>query len=831
MAAADDQSESRGLPASAAIVLVAFGEGGMAYGLGVDLGTTYSAAAVARDGRVEAFTLGTTAPAIPSVVVLRADGEVLVGEAAERRAATEPTRTAREFKRRLGDPTPIVVGGTPFGAEALMAHVLRSIVRQVTEREGAPPDLVVLTHPANYGQFKTDLLREAARLAGLDQSGVALLAEPEAAAINYAMQQRVEIGEIVAVYDFGGGTFDAAVVRKSADGFEIVGVPEGIERLGGIDIDAAVLAHVDAVLDHRPSGLDASDQAVRTALARLRDECRRAKEALSTDTDTSIPVSLPGLQTEVRLTRDELEAMIRPRIRETVEALQRAVASAGLTMDQVSRVLLVGGTSRIPLIGELLREATGRPIALDAHPKFAIASGAAASASSRLASQAAAAAPASPTAAPSAVRTAAAAPAAAAHAVPGSTVAAPVPASSPGRSRLPIVVVAVIALLVVAAIAAFALMGPRDPGVAAGPTTSASLGEPPASVAATPASAVPSPLESGAASGPPLSGPGAGIVTTVAGIGGTNNPLAGEGGPAVSAALSLSDDVAIAPNDDVYLADRNTSRVLRIRDEILTVLYRGDFGAGENDMSGVAVAPDGSVLFTTGLAIRRISPDGGDSAVVAATGPGFVSGGGKLAIAADGTTYYATGRLAPRVYRVESNGSLTPVAGTGSAAVSVGDDGVRATDASFGSVSDLAVDSEGRLYISDEGAGVVRVVAADGTIETVVGGGSVDPGTLDDPGVALRATDPRLPGSDIGIAFDATDRLYFTHAGFSFVGRVAADGNIDVISANASGTELGRPAAETQIFQPSKIAVAPSGDLLILVEGGNRLWRIAAAGD
>ncbi len=252
---------------------------------------------------MEAFSLGTAAPAIPSVVVVREDGEVLVGEAAERRAASEPTRTAREFKRRLGDSTPIVVGGTPYGAEALMAHLLRAIVAQVTEREGGAPGQIVLTHPANYAQFKTDLLRETARLAGLGRDQVSLLTEPEAAAINYAGQQRVETGDVVAVYDFGGGTFDAAVVRKTPSGFEIIGVPEGIERLGGIDIDAAVLAHVDTALDGQLRELDTSDPAVRSALSRLRDECRRAKEALSTDTDTSIPVSVPGLQTEVRLTR------------------------------------------------------------------------------------------------------------------------------------------------------------------------------------------------------------------------------------------------------------------------------------------------------------------------------------------------------------------------------------------------------------------------------------------------------------------------------------------------------------------------------------------------
>lgn len=356
----------------------AFRGGESTYSLGVDLGTTFSAAALVRDGRVETLALGTSAPAIPSVVVLRADGEVIVGEAAERRGVSEPGRTAREFKRRLGDPTPFVIGGSPFGAEALMAHLLRTIVAQVSEREGEPADRIVLTHPANYGPYKLDLLREAARLAGLDLPRVTFLSEPVAAAITYASQQRVETGAVVAVYDFGGGTFDAAAVRKTMDGFEVIGTPEGIDRLGGIDIDAAVLAHVDEALDGALTKLDGSDPAVRAALARLRDECRKAKEVLSTDTDTVIPVSVPGLQTEVRLTRAELEAMIRPRLHETVEALQRAVASSGVPMDQISRVVLVGGTSRMPLIGELVREATGRPVGLDAHPKFAIANGAAA---------------------------------------------------------------------------------------------------------------------------------------------------------------------------------------------------------------------------------------------------------------------------------------------------------------------------------------------------------------------------------------------------------------------------------------------------------------------
>jgi molecular chaperone DnaK len=346
------------------------------YVVGIDIGTTFTAAAVSRHGRAEIVQLGSSATAIPSVVLLREDGEVLTGETAERRSVSEPSRVAREFKRRMGDPTPIVVGGTPYGAEGLVAHILKAVLGEVSAREGGPPDQVVLTHPASWGAFKIDLLRQAARQAELPS--VQFLTEPEAAAIHYSTLERIEPGEIVAVYDLGGGTFDAAVLRLTSDGFDLLGVPEGMERFGGIDIDRAVLSHVDNALD----GLlrehaEASDASVRTALARLRDDVRTAKEALSTDTDSTIPVMLPALATEVRLTRAELEAMIRPRLVETVDALDRCVRSAGLQWDAIARVLMVGGSSRLPIAREVLRERTGRPVVVDAHPKHAIALGAA----------------------------------------------------------------------------------------------------------------------------------------------------------------------------------------------------------------------------------------------------------------------------------------------------------------------------------------------------------------------------------------------------------------------------------------------------------------------
>jgi molecular chaperone DnaK len=347
----------------------------MSYYLGVDLGTTFTAAAVWRDGRVEITNLGNRAATIPSVLLLRDDRSMLVGEAAERRAAVEPHRVAREFKRRFGDPTPIVIGGTPYSADALTARLLRWVVDKVAESEGSAPAGVAVTYPANWGAYKTDLLGQAVTLADLDQ--VATVTEPEAAAIHYASQERVETGSVVAVYDLGGGTFDAAVLRKTATGWDILGEPQGVERLGGIDIDEAVYQHVVASLDGAVERLDPEDSAAMAAVARLRADSVEAKEALSSDTDVSIPVFLPDCQTEVRLTRRELEHMVRPALDGSIVALDRALRSAGVDKSDVSAVLLAGGSSRVPLVAQLVGSELGRPVAIDAHPKYSVALGAA----------------------------------------------------------------------------------------------------------------------------------------------------------------------------------------------------------------------------------------------------------------------------------------------------------------------------------------------------------------------------------------------------------------------------------------------------------------------
>ena len=348
----------------------------MGYHLGVDLGTTFTAAAAMDGGTPTMVGLGNRALQIPSVLYLLPDGSVLVGEAAELRSSSDPARAVREFKRRIGDPVPILVGGRPFSAQALSARLLRWVVDKATEQLGEPPVDVTLTYPANWAQFKVDLLRQVAVLADLET--VRACSEPEAAALQYASRTRVAPGDRIAVYDLGGGTFDVCALEKTTDGFRILGRPEGIEHLGGIDFDEAVFRRV---VDQLPPGgfdPDSDDDAGQlAALARLRRDCVDAKEALSTDVEAIVPVGLPHTQTSIRLTRGEFEDIIRPAIEETIGATRRALRSADTDPSQLLGIVLVGGSSRIPLIAELLGNTFRCPVAVDTHPKNDVAAGAA----------------------------------------------------------------------------------------------------------------------------------------------------------------------------------------------------------------------------------------------------------------------------------------------------------------------------------------------------------------------------------------------------------------------------------------------------------------------
>lgn len=355
----------------------------MSYWLGVDVGSTFTAAAICRveagqRALPEVVPLGTRSNAVSSVVYLGQDGQVIVGEAAERRAVTHPDQVVREFKRRIGDEVPMMIGGMPHSAPEITAKMVRWVVDRVTEREGGPAAGIVITHPAGWGAYKTRIIAQALRAADVPEA--TFRTEPEAAAISYALQERIESGSTIAVYDLGGGTFDAAVVRKTGTAtFSVLGHPQGLEQLGGVDFDDAVFSHVLAAVPDLAE-LDPDDPATLAATGALRRECTAAKEALSVDTEVTIPVLAPGIRSQVRLVRAEFEDMIRPQVTETVEALRRTLRSAAVEAQDLDAVLLVGGSSRVPLVAQLVSGELGRPVAVDSDPKAAIALGAALSA-------------------------------------------------------------------------------------------------------------------------------------------------------------------------------------------------------------------------------------------------------------------------------------------------------------------------------------------------------------------------------------------------------------------------------------------------------------------
>ncbi|WP_221448865.1 Hsp70 family protein [Micromonospora polyrhachis] len=356
------------------------------------MGTSFAAAAVACDGALDMMRLGGQAIVTPSAVYLDEDGQLVTGEAADRLGLQDSSRVAREFKRRLGDPTPVVLGGTPHSPSALMAALLHSIVERVTQTRGALPDHIVLTHPAVWGPYRREQFAAIPPLAGLPRpvsphtdpvppvSGeptIHTVTEPVAAATYYCSTHPLPRDGLLAVYDLGGGTFDSAVVRNGDDGLEIVGTPEGIEWLGGADFDQAILDHVNRQLGGAIDKLDHVDRDAAALLAAVQRECVLAKEALSTRSQADVTVSLPDGDRHVTITRELFERTITPSLDATVEAFRRTLTTAGITPRDLTAILLVGGSSQIPRVAEVLRDTLRRPILLNTHPKHAVALGAA----------------------------------------------------------------------------------------------------------------------------------------------------------------------------------------------------------------------------------------------------------------------------------------------------------------------------------------------------------------------------------------------------------------------------------------------------------------------
>jgi actin-like ATPase involved in cell morphogenesis len=322
----------------------------MAYQVGIDMGATWTAAAVCRaGGGAEPAALGEHARAVPTVAHAGPDGAFSTGETAERRAAADPRSAVRGIPARVGDPTPVLLGREPVLGEALAARIVAAAVRHVARREGGPPEHVAVVHPAGWGAHKTGALRAA--LAGHGVGPASLVPGPLAAVAGAGAV--VPHDAVVVVVDLGGTTCDTAVVRGGA-----LLAAGDVVPVGGAVLDEAVFAHVREALGAGWEGLDGEDPAVLTAVARLRRDCTTAREVLSDDTVAQVPVMLPGLHTTVRIGRAEFEDAIRPALVDVVDAAVRTAAAAGAAP---GALLLVGGAARTPLVVEALSSALGLP--------------------------------------------------------------------------------------------------------------------------------------------------------------------------------------------------------------------------------------------------------------------------------------------------------------------------------------------------------------------------------------------------------------------------------------------------------------------------------------
>jgi molecular chaperone DnaK len=350
------------------------------YWLGIDLGTTYTAAAIARpaaDGvDVQLVPLSGHSYAMPSVLFLPDEGSLIVGEDAQSRSLTDPYRVVREFKSRMGDEIPLLVGGSPYYAHDLAAGFVGWLCQYVTQLEGERPEAVALTCPAAWGPDKTAQFERAVWDIGV--ANVTMLTEPQAAAISYAGRVPVAPGATLAVYDLGAARFDVTVLRNDPPGrFTVLGRSEGIEGLGGLSFDEVLFEYVCAAAGVPVEEMDPYDRDLAAEVAQLRRECIEAKETLSASADAIIPVTLGGVQHWVRLTRAEFEEMIRPDLDRTIDAMHRAFGSADVVAAGLDAIVLTGGSARIPLVSQLIAAQFGRVPVIDADPKVAVAIGAA----------------------------------------------------------------------------------------------------------------------------------------------------------------------------------------------------------------------------------------------------------------------------------------------------------------------------------------------------------------------------------------------------------------------------------------------------------------------
>jgi molecular chaperone DnaK len=343
--------------------------------LGIDLGTTNSEVAVVENGVPRVLPGDDGDPILPSFVGLADDGRLLVGKAARNQYPLAPERTIKSIKRKMGQDIKVPLGDQEYRPQEISAMILRSLKDRAQKTLGKEVKKAVVTVPAYFNDAQRQATIEAGQLAGLDV--VRILNEPTAAALVYDPEQTSGLN--VLVYDLGGGTFDVSVVRAEGGVVEVL-ASHGDTQLGGDDFDDLLLKHLCDVFQtqHR---IDLREN--RTSKARVLRAAENAKRQLSDYAFAKVEEEFIAekdgvpLHMSIEVGRGEFEDMIRPLIDRTMDCVQRSLDDAHLTASQIDRVVLVGGSTRVPMISELLEARLGRPARKDINPDLCVAMGAA----------------------------------------------------------------------------------------------------------------------------------------------------------------------------------------------------------------------------------------------------------------------------------------------------------------------------------------------------------------------------------------------------------------------------------------------------------------------
>lgn len=349
----------------------------MGRAIGIDLGTTYSAAAILQaDGKLAILPNSEGQNITPSVVLFPdvASGcdEPLVGDMAKHSVATSPLDVVQFVKRQMGDPNWrfVSTNGSSFTAEEVSAIILKKLKNDAELVLGEPLTDAVITVPAYFDDTRRVATKQAGRIAGLNVLRV--LNEPTAAALSYGLNY--ENNGTVLVYDLGGGTFDVTIMEIKDGNFEVLAT-DGNRNLGGFDFDNRIANYVMEMLESQGAGSDLSlDDAL---VAEIREKSELAKKSLSTVTQANIILSVKGKQYRIKITRDYFEEITKDLLNTTQELLEDVLEVAGKKWADIDHLLLIGGSTRMPMVRNMVKNISGKQPELNVNPDEAVALGAA----------------------------------------------------------------------------------------------------------------------------------------------------------------------------------------------------------------------------------------------------------------------------------------------------------------------------------------------------------------------------------------------------------------------------------------------------------------------